>query len=582
MPEPVQQPAPAPEGQPTQQTASVAVLDALKKKYRLDTEVNLYARGPDGHSMGKGPVLDDQVFNKLADLDHSRNKRYLDWMLFQSGGGQEAFNHSCELWGDTTPVKTPEEFFQQFNTDKPDHAVRYDELNTIVQKMKDKGIDMSPLLRSAEEVEKATTPPALPARFKALVKLLKHHKVAPGREERVAVEIIANKFKGWIKNQLATKTRDRVHATSVYSRLVRGQSREEAEEKWKEMEGRRRREYIFGDQDSLKWDAFGFNRHWPGRNNVYEQVYNAMRQFLINTDKVQRYNQRLDTYNAAVAEKNKALPPDQQLHARSPISFNINIGKVNVDAGGNLKYKGPYQTVHDLVQANEQMGELPMKERVAQDIRYAGPKGSRGRGAKIFSDENLDVRVPLTVAASIEAGHPKWPVSNPEQISNIKAQGNYSTSAWTEYAAGNHRHMEWETSQAIPIYFHLKTPGLPDDLARFMMLTFIDDLVDLQAPYVGTVWYISGSNQELSYTNVLKIIKKQIETSKPESRAIYFSLIRSFTKAMNAIKEWGKEFDPHEIVGDYVAHHRERMQGKRTLGEQVRIRAYQTVQALLS
>ena len=78
------------------------------------------------------------------------------------------------------------------------------------------------------------------------------------------------------------------------------------------------------------------------------------------------------------------------------------------------------------------------------------------------------------------------------------------------------------------------------------------------------------------------MLKSQIESAAYlEKRETYFSLVRSFTKAMNAIKDWGKEFDPHDLIADYVAHHREKMQGKRTLGEQIKIRAYQTVQALL-
>ncbi len=585
MPEPVEQPAPAPKAPAKRVAAGVvaaaAKLKELKEKYRLDTEVNLYFRGPDGKRMGLGPVLDDQVFNKFAELDTSRNKRYLDWMLFQAGGGQKAFNHSRELWGDNTPEKTPEEFFKQFNEEKPDHIVHYTELNYIVQKMKDKGIDLSRLVAAHEEVEKATGLPNLAARFEALVKLMKVKGIIPGREERVAVEIIANKFKGWIKNQLATKTRDRVHATSVYSRLIRGQSREETEEKWLEMVDRYRREYIFGDQDMLIWDAFGYNRHWPGRDNVYERVYNTMRQFLINADNIKRYNERLKTFNASVAERNKTLPPDQQIPARQAIPFNVNIGKVNVDAQGNLIYKGPYPNAHTLVEVNEKIGERLMKERVAQDVQYAGPKGVRGRGSKIYSDQNLDVRVPLTVAAAIEGGHPKWPISAPEQISNIRAQGNYSFSTWTKHATGEHDHFEWRGSPAIPVYFTLRTPGVPEGLTKILMTVFMDDLVDLQAPYVGTLWHVAGSTEELSFTDIIKLLKTQGDTFHSEARPAYFSVILSFTKAMNAIKEWGKEFDPHDVIADYVAHHRERMQGKRTLGEQVRIRANQIVQALL-
>ena len=586
MPEPVQQPDPAQAPPKGRDTSAAAKLDELKRKYRLDKVVNLFIKGPDGKRMGKGPILDEQVFNKFAELDRTRPKRYLDWMLYQAGGGEAAFSRSRELWGDETPDKSPEEFFDRFNREKQqqptDHIIYSDELNNIAQRLKEKDVDLSALLEVHEQVEQATTPEDPTARFKALVKLLKQHGVAPGKEERISVEIVANKFKAWIKNQLATKARDRVHATSVYSRLIRGQSRQQAEEKWKEMEPRRRREYLYGDEDALKRETFSYKRHWPGNKNVYEQVYNAMRQFLLNADKVGQYNQRVEAYNVRVAERNKTLPPEQQLTPREPVPFNTDIGKVLVDKNSNLTYKGPYPTVYALVKANEEVNELPMHQRVSQDVQYAGPKGTKSRGATIYSDENLDVKVPLTVAAAVEAGHPKWPISDPEQISNVTAQGKYATSTWTKHATGDYSdrtgYFEWSGIQGIPVFFHIKSEGTHPQLRRLYMLVFLSDLTDLQAPYGATIWRLSESSKDMTFSEVMKLLKEQLQGG---NQQYYYGLVRSFTKAMNAIKNWGKEFDPHDIIADYVAHHREKMQGKRTLGEQVKIRADQVVQALL-
>lgn len=555
-------------------------LEEIKKKYRLDEEVNLYVRGPDGNRLGRGPILDPGVLQKLAALDPTKDKHFLDWMLFQSGGGEQALKRSKEMWGDSKPEMSPEDFFKKFKDDKPETSVYNDELRSIGTKLKDKGLDLPALMQISDQVQETTAIPDLHKRFQALTALLAKHNIAPGKEDKVAVEIINNKFKVWIKNQLATCTRDRVHATSVYSRLIRGMDRGEAETKWKEMEAKRRREYIFGDQDSLKWDAFGFNRHWPGRNNLYEKVYDAVEKFLANMDRVQRYNSRLDAYNASVKEKNKTLPPDQQLPLRSNMNLFADIGKVKVGKNGDLKYVGHYPDLRSIEKVNQEIEDLPMRERVTQHVQYAGPKGARSKSAKLYSDENIDVVVPLTAAASIASGHPSWDVSSPEQLANIKAQGSYHPMAWTNYATGQHGHMEWTGTQAIPVFFHIKTPGIPEDLQRVQLMLFLDDLIDLQAPYIATIWKTAGTHSpKMKYPDFLRYLKATL-SHKDEKQQHYVDLVRSIGKAMKVIKDWGQEFNPQDIVPDPISHHREKMQGKMSFTEAVKLRATQVVNAL--
>lgn len=571
MPEPIEQPEATPNVR--QPSSNDAKLQELKQKYRLDAEVNLYAKGTNGLPLGRGPLMDEVVFNKFAELDATRSKKYLDWMLFQAGGGQEAFKHSRELWGDGTPEKTPEEFFKSFNEEKSDHTISYDEIKLLAQRLKDKGIDATRLIEAAHEIESASAEKDLHRRFQAVLKIIMSNKLAPGLEERLTTELLTNKFKTWIKNQLSTKVRDRVHATFIFNRLLRGVNRKEAEMKWKETEVKRRKEYLFGDQDSLKWDAFGFTRHWPGRHSIYEQVYNNMRQFLLNVVRVNKYNSRVEAYNLKVQEKNKTLPPDQQSVPRMPFNISTDIGKIISDAEGNLSYKGKYPTVQSLAAVNDQIEEMPMRERVTGDIQYAGPKGARSNNAKVYSDDNIDVMVPLTVAASVRSGDPKWPVSDPNQL-DIKKGSSYRASTWINYAAGSHDSHEWANTQVIPVFFLIKA-GVPKNAQRFMMNVFLDDLTDLQPPYVATIWYVPGGQAEHKFSDVIKYIRNVSDHS------VYLAVVRSITKAMNALREWGKEFNPQDIIGDYVKHHREKLQGKRTLGEEIKIRAHQVVMSLL-
>jgi hypothetical protein len=581
MPEPIEQPAqpteqpaaPAPEAPAKKKRArkspDQAVLDRIKKKYRLDAEVSIAAQGADGSPLGRGLLMDPEVLNKLNELDTSPDKRYLDWMLYQAGGGATTFKHSMEMWGEGSPEVPPEEFFRKFRAEVS-NRVTPNEVNAVAR-----SLSLPELPPLTNDIIKLTYENDDAAKFGAIIALLKEKDAAPGKEERVASDLLSTKLKQWIRDQLDTKVRDRVHAVFVFSRILRRMDPQTAEQEWRDIEAKRKREYLFGDQDSLKWLLFGFSRHWPGKDNRYENVYNEMRQFLINKERVERRNAELGRYNTAIQSRNAQLPPGQQTPLREPVDVDLEIGKVTLNTKGHLAYKGHYPTIQELAKANEEIVDLPMRERVGGDIRYATSGHQWGRDAKIYSDANLDVMVPLTVAASVRSGHPEWPVSDPEQLKAVRSKGHYPPSEWMMYAAKQHHHAEWQESQAIPIFFHLKSAGAPEKTRRIMMTTFVDDVVELQPPYSGTFWRMAGAGEDLGFSQLITHLK----TLMPE--ADYFNTVRSITKAMKAIRDWGQGFDPGSIVGDYIAHYRERMQGKRGLREEVTIRARQVVEKLL-
>lgn len=549
-------------------------LQELKQKYRLDAEVKLKSKGSDNKKLGVGPLLDPQVFNKFAALDHTRNKRYLDWMLFQAGGGIAAFKKSKENWGDFSDPLDPVEMFRKFKREKPNNEISYDELSTINQEYREAGTNLN-LLQISEQIREASNKEESSQAVAAITGVLKQYHVAAGNEERLAMEIAAYKFKKWLRHQLGTKTQDRVTCLLIFNRHLRGKPLPEAiaevKQRWPEIKPRQRREYVFGDQDLLKWESFGFQRHWPGRNNVYELTYNTMRQFLANVDMLTKYHERLAIYNERVAEKNKALPPNQQIPLREKIAVSADIGKVLVLENGDLDYKGNYPTIQTLARANEEMTELPVKERVRQDVRYAGPKGVRSNNATLYSDENLDVLVPLTVAAAVRSGHESWDISNASQLGNLKP---HETSTWAQHAIGKHGHLEWEGTQAITIFFHIKAGrGAPQ---RLYMKVFADDLVDLQSPFLGTVWRLAGQDgdERMTYRQVIKTLQTTMDSDN------YYKVVRSIGHAMRVIREWGQEFDPKDIVGDFAKHHREAALKKRSFAEDVKTRAIQIVHLL--
>lgn len=66
-------------------------VDFVVKKYRLAEVTRI-----DGE--GEGKIMADATLQHFIDGDPSGNLKYLDWMIFQAGGGQDAMEKSLQLW----------------------------------------------------------------------------------------------------------------------------------------------------------------------------------------------------------------------------------------------------------------------------------------------------------------------------------------------------------------------------------------------------------------------------------------------------------------------------------------------------
>lgn len=549
-------------------------LAKLKKKYRLDDEVRLEAVGADGKKQGWGPLMNPQVFEKLASLDQSDDKRYLDWMLFQAGGAAPAFKLSLEMWGEGSKETTPEQFMEKFNREVP-VRVSANNIQPTVERLKEHAdIDVPDLARHAQELVQAGTLNTDGERFQAIMGILAKHKVGkPTDRERIAKELLSHKLKTWIRNQADTKVRDRVHAVYIFNRLTQGMSREQAEANYLKDEPELKREYVFGDEDNLRYRLFGYYRNWPGgKEGIYEKVFNAMREFLNNKLRVETRNSQLDKINAQIQVKNQGLPPDDQMPLREPIDISVEIGKVKLDRKMHLTYSGPYPTLASVTTANEQIMDLPLRERVTGDVRYAGPKSTSGSRTKLYSDDVLDVVVPLTVAAAVKSGHKSWNVSDPGQL-DVNSKSSSGLGIWTQWAAGHHGHAEWDGSQAIPVYFHIKLEG--QVVFKMMLVVFLADLVNLKPPFMGTLWQLQDSGKEVHFMEMVKSLQQQLD------HGVYIAAMKSIVKALKVIRQWGQEFDPNfDMVGDYIKHHKAALQGRRGLREEIMLRARQIVELL--
>jgi len=72
-------------------------IDFVVQKYRL-AEQTLVEAEENGRKLGLGRVMAEETLQRFVDGDPSGNNKYLDWMLFQAGGGQEMIEKSIQLW----------------------------------------------------------------------------------------------------------------------------------------------------------------------------------------------------------------------------------------------------------------------------------------------------------------------------------------------------------------------------------------------------------------------------------------------------------------------------------------------------
>jgi hypothetical protein len=72
-------------------------VEFVRSKYRLTESVTIQME-ENGKPLGVGPLMSEETFQRFIDSDPSGNHKYLDWMLFQAGGGHEPMEKSMSLW----------------------------------------------------------------------------------------------------------------------------------------------------------------------------------------------------------------------------------------------------------------------------------------------------------------------------------------------------------------------------------------------------------------------------------------------------------------------------------------------------
>lgn len=154
-------------------------------------------------------------------------------------------------------------------------------------------------------------------------------------------------------------------------------SRDEAARTWEAEEDGLKWFNIYGDEEYAEQGCFGFYQHWPGANDYYCMIVDAVKRF----------------HRHAAALRSKGHSTDLSLKN--------------------------YPQIVDLMEALKDVTLAELKADVNYDL--------------VYTDDWLQVYCPLNVGASLKFGHTKWCTSNESML--VQAVAGVGKNRWREYAS---------------------------------------------------------------------------------------------------------------------------------------------------
>jgi hypothetical protein len=300
--------------------------------------------------------------------------------------------------------------------------------------------------------------------------------------------------------------------------------REKAEELWKKNEATIINLIMHGDQPLIdRCHTFGYYRTWPGKDNRYAHVVDAMQQFMAVYPQLKKLNAELKAQGkTTLADSPRRIEnPTEMLNVVDEVKRHIAAKKARTDV----------------------------------------------REETVYDDDNLSVIVPLTYAAALKYGYSGWNVANPETFERVLT---------VKGAAGNWQD-PWNTitsSQQVPFFIHFKAPvpgWTSSKRGEYKQYDFTDLVLPLSVNDAEKVepksWSVIDQENRVDTTlwDVTSAItsagaKAQPEDASPldismnawgqtnQSPEEAQSVVDSLNKAVKEIQRWIKEFDHQKIV----------------------------------
>lgn len=312
--------------------------------------------------------------------------------------------------------------------------------------------------------------------------------------------------------------------TGVFQAAV---PREQAEARWVAAEPRFREVLAVCDQDAVKrLRTFGYFRDWPGNNQSYAKVVEAITSYLKLFKKLQIMN------------------------------------KENVRSGGETLGDAPESvaTVDAMVEITKKVDRYFASKKARTDIRIASDR-------PVYEDDIIRVIVPLTYAAAVRYGYDLWPWASRKSfeavLSGEKTDWRFQDVWKQKTGAGS-----------IIVYLNFQGP-VPAWMTRRDGNWEVKDLTDLaleldknKARENSDTWtvYDQENRNTLTIGQIKQMIMDEPTRVDPADQETPYTrgpnaystaeeamkVVQSLDKALAAIKKWLVKFDTKSIHSDVL------------------------------
>lgn len=302
-------------------------------------------------------------------------------------------------------------------------------------------------------------------------------------------------------------------------------TREQASAKWKGSDPRFQEVLFVADQDMAeKLQVFGFHRHWPGPNKIYEKAVTAVKTFL--------------DYGKMIEEMNEFMRRAEQRDK---------IIQTNPTQ---------YPTIDALDTAIKKIERFFNSRAAREDVRIE----------TIYEDDILRVSCPITYSAAVLYGWDTWPFANRGIFEQCLEGSNSWNDPWRK-TVGN--------DSKIPIYFTFRCP-MPSwvgyESNKFSRITLnnicaVVPKVALTKLVPEAVEFMDEETRKVTIDSICDKIRDEVTRScNPEEEEYPIqrgprvfekaeqadAVVESFEAGWERVVKWASKFNHKQVVVDYM------------------------------
>jgi len=329
-------------------------------------------------------------------------------------------------------------------------------------------------------------------------------------------------------------------------------TQEEAATAWAAEEEVFKWAYLCADLDTLMdshYTVFGYDRMWPGVDDIYEKVFKAVSTFNMNMASRDGRQTKISIINKA----------------REARALESNTVWTPVNTGASS-----YESLEDLERVNTEFFNTYQRRKEIKNVQFIGKEPASKPGgtpiykksgdAKLYEDDNLVVFIPATAAAMMKVGwqgympgmRNAWCVANRTEFDRAFANQNPAPPRWTGYSQRGPLAVVWLKDKNI---FEPDRPeGHEHHKSIQQFAVYLNsaegcDIGNLVEPYEGVQFFDRENRNSPTIVNWAELLGRLERIGNP-------SLVQSVRTAMKEIADWARQMQPGDIkmsVYEYLA-----------------------------